>query len=241
MLDYEEDVQDVKKFFKNQRPIFDNGLKMLAIYEGNRSYVLDPETITLVEQIEKITRLQSPYSEIHKLPELIEQFTNRFAQLLEDECEPIRASINTDWKITSTDLNQRSFKDKYAEKVRKDFGALIDRLSHANNIYDAIAMQTESDRMKQRFIQMFIDEEARLAAAAAKAGDDVPSPPIHKTKTVSAKVLFGGTNQISSRQDIAKGLEKVSTPNGIKSEPLSAPEITATISLLRTKEVAERC
>lgn len=209
LLDYEENVQDVKKFFKNQRPIFDNALKMLAIYEGNRSYVLDPETITLVEKIEKITRLQAPYFEIHKLPELIEQFTNRFAQLLEDECEPILSSINTDWEITSTDLNQRSFKDKYAEKVRKDFGALIDRLSHANNIYEAIAMQTESDRMKQRFIQMFIDEEARLAAAAAKTGDDVPPPPIHKTKTVSAKVLLGGTNQISSRQDIDRLLDEL--------------------------------
>lgn len=63
--------------------------------------------------------------------------------------------------------------------------------------------------MKQRFIQMFIDEEARLAAAAVKTGDDVPPPPIHKTKTVSAKVLFGGTNQITSRQDIDRLLDEL--------------------------------
>lgn len=209
LLDYEEDVQDVKKFFKNQRPIFDNALKMLAIYEGNRSYVLDQETIRLVGKIEEITSLQSPYAAIHKLPELIEQFTNRFAELLEDECEPIRASINTDLEITSTDLKNRSFKDKYARKVREDFDALVDRLSHANNIYEAIAMQTESDRMKQRFIQMFIDEEARLAAAAADTGSDVPPPPPHKTKTVSAKVLLCGTNQISNRQDIDRLLDEL--------------------------------
>ncbi|MDD4495119.1 MAG: BREX system P-loop protein BrxC, partial [Eubacteriales bacterium] len=207
--DYEEDVQDVKKFFKNQRSIFDNALKMLDIYESNRSYVLDPETIKLVEEIERITRLQSPYSEIHRLPELTEQFRNRFAQLLEVECEPINASIKADLEITKSDLNRRSFKDKYLEKVRKDFDALIDRLARANNIYEAIAMQTESDRMKQRFIQTFIDEEARLAADAAKAGDDAPPPPIHKIKTVSAKMLFGGTNQVSSRQDIDRLLDEL--------------------------------
>jgi hypothetical protein len=93
LLDYEEDVQDVKKFFKNQRPMFDKALHMLTIYEGNRSYVLDPETIKLVEDIEKITRLQSPYSEIHKLPDLVEQFMSRFVQLLEEECKPIRAAL----------------------------------------------------------------------------------------------------------------------------------------------------
>lgn len=209
LLDYEEDVQDVKKFFKNQRPMFDKALHMLTIYEGNRSYVLDPETIKLVEDIEKITRLQSPYSEIHKLPDLVEQFMSRFVQLLEEECKPIRASIEADREATYADLERRSFKEKYSEIVRTDFEALLDRLTHANNIYEAIAMQTESDRMKQRFIQSFDDEEARLAVKAA--GDDGKTPviPIRKTKTVSVKTLFSGTNQISSKQDIDHLLDEL--------------------------------
>ena len=75
LLDYGEDVSDIKKFFNNQsqRSIFDKALNMLKIYESNRSYVLDPETIKLVDDIEKITKLASPYAEIHKLPELVEQ------------------------------------------------------------------------------------------------------------------------------------------------------------------------
>jgi len=209
LLDYEEDVQDVKKFFKNQRSIFDNALKMLNIYEGNRSYVLDPETIQLVADIEKITKLQSPYSEIHKLPELIERFMKRFVDLLEEECKPIRASIEADRDITQADLGRRSFKDKFAEKVRTEFAALLDRLSRANNIYEAIAMQTESDRMKQRFIQSLIDEEARLAAEAAKIGEEAPPAPVRRDKTVSMKALFSGTSRISSKQDIDRLVEEV--------------------------------
>ena len=48
LLDYEEEVFDVKKFFKNQRDQFDKALKQLDIYEKNKTYVLDPETINTV-------------------------------------------------------------------------------------------------------------------------------------------------------------------------------------------------
>jgi hypothetical protein len=207
LLDYEEDVQDVKKFFKNQRPIFDNALKMLDIYEGNRSYVLDPETIRLVADIEKITKMQSPYSEIHRLPELINQFRNRFARLLEDECEPIRASIEADRAETLTDLDGRALYDTHTDSVRSTFSGLLDRHSRVNNIYEAIAMRTESDRLKQRFIQSFIDEEARLAKENVKTAVGETPAPIKKTKTVSVKTLFSGTNQFSSKQEIDRLLD----------------------------------
>ena len=202
LIDYEEDVQDVKKFFKNQRTIFDKALKMLDIYEGNRSYVLDPETIKLVEDIENITKLQSPYSEIHKLPELIDQFTLCFVDLLTEECKPIHASIKADYDATYADLNRRSFKDDFAEKVRREFDALLDRLSRANNIYEAIAMQTESDRMKKRHIDSFIAEQARIDAESVVAKGKAAYVVTRKTKTVSIKSLFSGTNQVSSKQDI---------------------------------------
>lgn len=209
LLDYEEDVQDVKKFFKNQRRIFDNALKMLSIYEGNRSYVLDPETIQVVADIERITRLQSPYSEIQNLPELVEQFIKRFGNLLEAECEPVRVDIEADRVATQEDLKPRSFADKYSGKVQGEYTALLDRLSHANNIYEAIAMRTESDRMKQRFIQSFDDEEARLAAKHVEDSHNVPPKPIQKTKNVSLKTLFSGTSNISNKQDIDKLLNEL--------------------------------
>ncbi|KJS02126.1 MAG: hypothetical protein VR68_03640 [Peptococcaceae bacterium BRH_c4a] len=208
LLDYEEDVQDIKKFIKNQKVIFDKALQMLTIYEGNRSYVLDPETIKLVEAIEHITRLPSPYSEIHKLPELMDQFMTCFVNLLEEECKPIRVDIEADRAAALSDLERRSCKESFSDKVRADFAALLKRLSHANNIYEAIAMRTESDRMKQRFIQSFDEEEARIAARQACAGEDaIPPAPARKTKTVSLKTLFHGTTQVSSKDDIDKLLD----------------------------------
>jgi hypothetical protein len=139
---------------------------------------------------------------------LIEQFRNRFASLLEAECEPIRASVKSDYEITMADLNRRDFKDKFADKIRRDFDALLDRLSRANNIYEAIAMQTESDRMKQRFIESFMDEQARIDAAKGRELGEPPRP-YHRTKTLSAKSLFSGKNKVANKQDIDRLLDDV--------------------------------
>lgn len=74
LLDYEEDVFDVKKFFKNQKDQFDNAAHKLEIYEKNKTYVVDTITIKIVEEIKNILKSNKPYSEIHKLPNLIEEF-----------------------------------------------------------------------------------------------------------------------------------------------------------------------
>jgi hypothetical protein len=208
LLDYEDNVRDVKQFFKNQRSIFDKALKMIDIYEGNRSYVLDPETIKLTKEIERIVKLQTPYSEIRELTDLIDQFASRFTSLLEEECKPIRASIKNDYEATLANLEGRPFKHSFIKEVRNDFDALLDRLSHANNIYEAIAMQTESDRMKQRYIQRFIDEQAQIDAKKGGSVGNTP-PTLRQTKTVSAKALFGGTVQITSKADIDSFLADV--------------------------------
>lgn len=210
LLDYEEDMQDVKKFFANQREIFDKALKMLDIYEGNRSYVLDAETIKIIADIEKITDLASPYADIHKLPDLVDNFIKRFGALLDAECEPIRRDIEADKKTVRLEMEAKGFVHKYSDRVYNDFKSLFERLDRANNIYEAIAMRTESDRLKLRFIDEFIAEEMRIAALNANEDDkDKPQAPIRKTKTVSVKTLFSGTSQVSSKEDIDKLLAEL--------------------------------
>ena len=64
-------------------------------------------------------------------------------------------------------------------------------------------MQTESDRMKQRFVESFIAEQARIDAEKSSKNDAIKTLPIQpKTKTITAKTLFAGTKQIKSKQDI---------------------------------------
>jgi len=104
LLDYGEDVTDVKKFFKNQRGHFDSAVEKLRIYEKNKSYVLDTETMKVVESIEKIIKSKEPYSQIHKLPNLVQEFVERFAKLLEIECKPVRQVIERDYRKVKDEL-----------------------------------------------------------------------------------------------------------------------------------------
>lgn len=200
LLDFEEDVQDVKKFFANQRKIFDKAIQMLAIFEANSSYVLDKETLKIVGELDRITRLGSPYSEIHLLPDLIEKFMGCFEALLKSECEPIKSDILQDKEITSADAEANGLAKEYGEKIQAAFATLLDRLDRANNIYEAIAMRTESDRLKQRLIEEMQAELYRRAKESQ--GKNAPEAPVRRTKTVSMRSLFAGMAQITSEAEI---------------------------------------
>jgi hypothetical protein len=230
LLDYEENVQDVKKFFAHQGGIFDKALKMLAIYENNRSYVLDGPTVKVVGEIERIIRLSEPYAEIHKLPELMDEFSRRFSGLLEEECDPIEKDIRADYEAVEADAESKALTASFDSKINGQFRALLERLAHANNIYEAIAMRTESDRLKLRLcdeMQKEYDRRRRPEPPGETApgetamdgrGDGLvtpspsPSPApaaARKIKTVSVRSLFSGTAQVSSKEDIGHLLSGV--------------------------------
>ena len=226
-IDYSEDVQDVKKFFRNQRDIFDNALKMIFIFDNNRSYVRDDEIIELVKSIEAIIKQDEPYTSIKDLPELIEKFGNRFTHLLEEECKPIRKNIESDREITLSDLNQRTFKDKFANKVVNDYTDLLTRLSRVNNIYEAFGIQKESENYKEDFIKSFNAEEERIAKESA-VSEGIPDyeVKVRKTKTISVKTLFAGTRQIANKQDIDDFL------NGLRTKLETELEEDTTIQII---------
>jgi len=209
LLDYAQDVSDVKKFFAGgQKGIFDKAVELLAIYEGSRTYVIDEDTIALVADIEKIVKKFSPYSEIHLLTELRDKFMTSYLATLEKECEPIRAIIQNDMNYTLADLEKRSFKDKYEHEVRNAFEALIKRLDATNKILNALVLKEDSDRIRIRFIQMFIDEAARIAREQNPTGD-IPAEKQRVVKTVSIKALISGTSQVENKADIDRLLNEL--------------------------------
>ena len=207
LVDYAQDVSDIKKFFAGgQKGIFDKAVELLAIYEGSRTYVIDEDTIALVAEIEKIVKKFSPYSEIHLLTELRNKFMTSYLATLEKECEPIRAIIQNDMAYTLFDLEKRPFKEKFESDVRNAFEALIKRLDNTNKILNALVLKEDSDRIRIRFIQMFIDESAKLAREQNPTGD-IPIEKPKLTKTVSIKALISGTSQIESKADIDRLLD----------------------------------
>lgn len=216
LLDYEEDVFDIKKFFKNQKEEFDKAVHQLNIYEKNKTYVVDRETRELIGEIDKIVKDKQPYSQIHRLPNLIDEFINHFIELLEIECRPIRTVIENDKKIVLDELEAYDFNEELEEKFREKFDNLLERLDRANNFYEAIAMKEESDRIKMRCFDEIEGEKEKRKPKQEKESPktvyDNQGKKAYKTKTIkniSITNILHGARVIESLDDIDEVLEQI--------------------------------
>ena len=212
LLDYADDSIDVKKFFEsNQKEFFDKAVHKINIYNSNKTYVLDKEVVDLVEQMQKIVKSHEPYSEIHKLPDLIDRFVSRFTALLEEECKPIKQIIESDYNKVIEELNKYEFKPVLFDRFKNRFEDLLNRLEHANNFYEAIAMKEESDRLKLRcFDEIAAEHSKRKTAEPAIAFEEhsdtivINYPPLRKKEIVNISIanILHGTKSIESEADI---------------------------------------
>ncbi|CAM3140248.1 BREX system P-loop protein BrxC [Filibacter tadaridae] len=212
---YATNVEEVKNFFDNQRSIYDRALDKLMLFEGNATYVNDEELLKTVDQMKKVIRHREPYDTIQQLPDLYQSFDDRFVDLLKEECKPIKTSIEEDQHVVIEELELHpNVKSIFVENVRDQFLSLKDRLESVNNFYEAIAMQTESDRLKVRFMHAIQQKLAELSAVPVQIEpeDDSaepvqPTKPAKKTKTISKMTMLRGTTKIESHEDIDKFLQ----------------------------------
>jgi len=215
LLKYEEEVFDVKKFFKNQKDQFNKAVEKLGIYEKNSTYVVDSETIKIVEEIKNIVRLNEPYSQIHRLPSLIDEFVDRFVKLLEVECKPVRVVIESDLRKVLDELQKYDFKDELVSKFKEKFDCLLNRLDSANNFYEAIAMKEESDRIKIRCFDEIEKEKIKrkphneidTSITTISGGTSIYKP--KKVVNVSITNVLHGVKTIETDEDIEEVVEQI--------------------------------
>lgn len=214
LLDYEENVYDVKKFFKNQKEQFDKAVHKLDIYEKNRTYVVDKGTIKTIEEIQGIVKSKAPYDQIHKLPNLVDEFVRKFVELLEEECRPVRIVIEGDSKRVLNELQLYEFNEELRSKFKIGFDNLLNRLDSANNFYEAIAMKEESDRLKIRYFDDIEKEKAKRKPKPEVPDTfrDGPTKPQYKTKQVkniSIANILHGAKVIETEEDIEEVLGEI--------------------------------
>lgn len=215
LLDYEEKASDIKKFFAgNQREIFNKALKMISLFEANRTYFTDSTiAVGIIKEIESIVKSPIPYSQIIKLPHLVEKFRAEFGVLLDKECEPVKKIIESDYAKVQKELDMLSASEQLREESKKEFENLLYRIKHANNMYEAIAMKTESDRLKIRLIEKINAEYKKKNAAAggtssgmSTIGEDDKSPnsgyTTSRTINITVNELFEETWLIRNDEDI---------------------------------------
>ena len=223
-LEDAEDTESVFEFFKGQQKgIFEDALKKVAMFESSKTFVSDKEIMDVVAKIEAIVDSKSPYSQIQNLPELIKKFVDKYGALLEKEAVAMRPIVDSDCKIVLDTLAVKSFADALRSKFTKAFDELKKKLDTSHEIAAVKNIRLESDTLKINCLDE-IEEYERNHQPAEPPVSPVdpgvypvtpPTPPVapkKKKKNVSISTVTGArTYSIENEQDIDKFLAEMKT------------------------------
>ena len=224
-LDFAEDYEPVKKFFAGeQKGIFDKALKLMKIYDDSKTFIVDSEIETVVGDVKAILKKSAPYSEIFKLPDLLDSFINLYGRLLSEMVKPIDAAIDEARKRVFDELDGKKCHDKLVKRFIDLFEEIRDKASHCNNVATLQNIKVEADALKVRCLNEISNEEAKIIAAEQaeqeregrnnNGGQDdtpvKPQPKVKKKKTVSIKSINdAATWQLESEADVKKYLAEL--------------------------------
>ncbi|MGN1114514.1 MAG: BREX system P-loop protein BrxC [Oscillospiraceae bacterium] len=218
-LDFAEDYEPVKKFFAGeQKGIFDKALKLMKIYDDSKTFIVNNKIESVVADIKVILKKSSPYSEIFKLPNLLENFTNLYDDLLDKTLKPIDTAIQEARKRVFEELQDKKCHDKLADKYVRLFQEISDKASHCNNVATLQNIKVEADALKVRCLNEIYKEESLIIAAEHPAqvpetgnhivGNVAPATPalkVKKKKTVSIKTINNAASwQIETEADVKR-------------------------------------
>ena len=227
-LDFAEDYEPVKKFFGGEQiTIFDRAIRLMAIYDDSRTFIVNDEIESTALQVKAIMKKQAPYTEIKNLPGLLDQFMTAYSNLLTEMEQPILAAIDEARTRVFQELEGKfckaSLRDRYIER----FKDLHEKATHCNNVATLQNIKVEADALKVRCLNEITVTEAKLQAEKAaeeakkqvqqnpapvnNGGDKQPDPvvtPVPKVKkqrTISIKSINTETTwQLETSADVKK-------------------------------------
>ena len=218
-LDFAEDYEPVKKFFAGeQKGIFDKALKLMKIYDDSKTFIVNSEIESVVADIKSILKRSAPYSEIFKLPDLLDKFINLYSGLLNEMQKPIDTAIQEARQRVFEELQDKKCHDKLADKYVNLFREISDKAMSCNNVATLQNIKVEADALKVRCLNEIEKEEAKIIAAeqpalVAETGNydgkpiapSVPAPKVKRKKTVSIKSINNATTwQLENEADVKK-------------------------------------
>lgn len=212
-----QEVKKIKGFFKNQLPHFEKAVRMLDIYKENESYVLDKDINEIVDRVKAIVESSEPYSEIVHLPSLVEKFNDRFAQLLVEKAEPIKAYIQSDYAQIKEEAQKHDFEQNFKDELYKPFETLLGKIEAVNDIYKAIAMKTESDILKIKSFDKIAEALkamtppvlSKTPAGGEKDNPPIAEPPKRFTQHVSSADVIRSAKVMTTEAEVDAFVEEI--------------------------------
>ncbi len=240
-FDFAEDYEPVKKFFEGEQiTIFDKAIKLMKIYDDSKTFVSDKKVESIVAEIESILRKASPYSEIFKLPALLDEFSTAYVAILTEMEEPILNAIKEAKKRVFEDLDSRSeeCREELSNAFADKFNELTDKAEHCNNIAVMQNIKVEADALKIRCLNEIAETENALLAKKAEevaknseddSAENVPREPAKKQKKQKSISVKSITSETTWRIENAEDVERY--VDDLKSKLLSKIEEDTVINI----------
>ncbi len=214
-LDFEEDYQPIKSFFKGeQKNIWERTQYYVSIYDESKSYILNEEIEEIIEDIKKILSMTRPYNRIKDLPELNDRFMYLYSDILDKELEPVKIEIHQAQDRVIEECERTGLGDKFKYTYEKSFNDLIKRATSCNNVAKVNSFKIEADTLKKRYLNEIAKE---LEKEETKKPDDdngktegVKEVPIITRKYISIKdVTPSNSWRIEDKSDLDRYLKEL--------------------------------
>lgn len=221
--DYGDDAQEIIDFFKlgsKQKQTFDEAVKKVKHYEDNKEYV-DEIALVISEKIKAIITKKKPYSDISKLPKLIEDYNEKFIELLEKEADIVKPSVEEQYNQLMSILNGYEFKDKFKKEFDKKFNDLKEKLTSADSFTVIVAMPITAERMKMQCVEILEKEQEKINKALYEqvkqnqgtgAVNEEKTPPVvikTQPKNIYKSTLITFNDVIDNEEDIEKVVKEL--------------------------------
>ncbi len=185
-LDFAEDYEPVKKFFSgDQITIFDRAIRLMAIYDDSRTFIVNKEIESIVDQVKTIMKKAAPFSDIFKLPGLLDEFSNTYSKVLDEMEAPVEEAIDDARKRVLQELEGKLCEEQLRNGYIDRFQELDEKASHCANVATLQNIKIEADALKVRCLNEIADLERKLQAqqsAENEAKDDKKDTMIDQLK-----------------------------------------------------------
>lgn len=203
MLNFADDLRHVLAFFKGEQAgIFARALEYESLYEQSKTYITQATLIELMDSIKAITAKPTPYSEIHKLPQLLDRYAGLHAALMDQKAAPVLTDLERDQAIVMETLAKSSSKDSITEDFAARFMELKERLNNGKSIAAILNIRHESDALKLICLDKIREAEALIPTPDKKTGGIIPPPRV--VKNLSLRNLLSSTATLRNREQIER-------------------------------------
>jgi hypothetical protein len=215
-LDFAEDIDPVHIFFEGeQNKIFKRALKVANLYDDSKNFIAGYSNIeAIVDNIKNIVKMPHPYGEIHKLPDLITNFTRLYSSILENEKVPLLEALNTAKEHVFTVLRSKNYIKIFEGEFERKFDEIRNKIYECHNISSLQSINSEIHVLKINMLNKISQEENKVAEEKLTDPERVATDPsqntptltkVKKLKNVSIKNLDTGYSwRIESLEDIDK-------------------------------------